>query len=223
MKKAAIPSGIAAFFCSGQRRDRTADTRIFSPVLYQLSYLSQKQATYRSQGTTQQERCRCCERGYSTRLKCWQAAQTRSIAILMNLLRTPHHIKYRRHKHVTFQSHKAFTQLTLHKSHAPQVADFGQFRQKTSGLPRREIARRDPRFWTSFLTPGSKLRRDKHRSYSAPTLTEVSHPFICHQHRRDRVEAGLPWDRFSASSRLVYLVGFCVLCLFVRGAAISIR
>lgn len=25
---------------SGQRRDRTADTRIFSPVLYQLSYLS---------------------------------------------------------------------------------------------------------------------------------------------------------------------------------------
>ena len=25
--------------CDGQRRDRTADTRIFSPVLYQLSYL----------------------------------------------------------------------------------------------------------------------------------------------------------------------------------------
>ena len=25
---------------SGQGRDRTADTRIFSPVLYQLSYLS---------------------------------------------------------------------------------------------------------------------------------------------------------------------------------------
>ena len=24
---------------NGQRRDRTADTRIFSPVLYQLSYL----------------------------------------------------------------------------------------------------------------------------------------------------------------------------------------
>ena len=26
---------------SGQGRDRTADTRIFSPVLYQLSYLSE--------------------------------------------------------------------------------------------------------------------------------------------------------------------------------------
>jgi len=35
---------------SGQRRDRTADTRIFSPVLYQLSYLSQKLATCHSTG-----------------------------------------------------------------------------------------------------------------------------------------------------------------------------
>ena len=25
---------------SGQRRDRTADTRIFNPLLYQLSYLA---------------------------------------------------------------------------------------------------------------------------------------------------------------------------------------
>src|SRR5688572_17558286 len=30
----------ARFSESGQGRDRTADTRIFSPVLYQLSYLS---------------------------------------------------------------------------------------------------------------------------------------------------------------------------------------
>jgi hypothetical protein len=27
-------------FGGGQRRDRTADTRIFSPLLYQLSYLA---------------------------------------------------------------------------------------------------------------------------------------------------------------------------------------
>ena len=26
--------------CGGQGRDRTADTRIFSPLLYQLSYLA---------------------------------------------------------------------------------------------------------------------------------------------------------------------------------------
>ena len=29
-----------AAFCSGQSRDRTGDLRIFSPSLYQLSYLS---------------------------------------------------------------------------------------------------------------------------------------------------------------------------------------
>ena len=31
----------------GQGRDRTADTRIFSPLLYQLSYLAQGRAIYR--------------------------------------------------------------------------------------------------------------------------------------------------------------------------------
>jgi hypothetical protein len=34
-----------AGFSSGQSRDRTGDTRIFSPVLYQLSYLSVGSAT----------------------------------------------------------------------------------------------------------------------------------------------------------------------------------
>ena len=35
------PQWLAAprLMSNGQRRDRTADTRIFSPVLYQLSYL----------------------------------------------------------------------------------------------------------------------------------------------------------------------------------------
>ena len=32
--------GFLAFFVSGQGRGRTADTRIFSPLLYQLSYLT---------------------------------------------------------------------------------------------------------------------------------------------------------------------------------------
>jgi hypothetical protein len=34
------PLGFGWYIGSGQGRDRTADTRIFSPVLYQLSYLS---------------------------------------------------------------------------------------------------------------------------------------------------------------------------------------
>ncbi len=34
---------------SGQGRDRTADTRIFSPVLYRLSYLSEKHSATRQQ------------------------------------------------------------------------------------------------------------------------------------------------------------------------------
>ena len=32
--------GFSGFFIGGQERDRTADTRIFSPLLYQLSYLA---------------------------------------------------------------------------------------------------------------------------------------------------------------------------------------
>src|SRR5262245_19861978 len=40
MKKDLIPCGIRSF-SSGQSRDRTGDLRIFSPSLYQLSYLSQ--------------------------------------------------------------------------------------------------------------------------------------------------------------------------------------
>ena len=37
-----MPKGLnlAAFMLSGQSRDRTGDLRIFSPSLYQLSYLS---------------------------------------------------------------------------------------------------------------------------------------------------------------------------------------
>ena len=39
--QAAVSDGDMRGLCkSGQRRDRTADTRIFSPVLYQLSYLA---------------------------------------------------------------------------------------------------------------------------------------------------------------------------------------
>ena len=43
MKKAPKPRGSRCFrgiFLSGQGRGRTADTGIFSPVLYQLSYLT---------------------------------------------------------------------------------------------------------------------------------------------------------------------------------------
>ena len=32
--------GFCGVFSGGQERDRTADTRIFSPLLYQLSYLA---------------------------------------------------------------------------------------------------------------------------------------------------------------------------------------
>ena len=34
------PSRFALFSVSGQARNRTADTRTFSPLLYQLSYLA---------------------------------------------------------------------------------------------------------------------------------------------------------------------------------------
>jgi hypothetical protein len=34
------PRDLRGFLVSGQGRDRTGDTRIFSPLLYQLSYLS---------------------------------------------------------------------------------------------------------------------------------------------------------------------------------------
>ena len=41
MRKAmAIETGFAVVLSGGQERDRTADTRIFSPLLYQLSYLA---------------------------------------------------------------------------------------------------------------------------------------------------------------------------------------
>jgi hypothetical protein len=43
---------------SGQGRDRTGDTRIFSPLLYQLSYLAGNEVTYPKLGAfhTQPER-----------------------------------------------------------------------------------------------------------------------------------------------------------------------
>ena len=36
----ARPAAGRRFYCHGQGRNRTADTRIFSPLLYQLSYLA---------------------------------------------------------------------------------------------------------------------------------------------------------------------------------------
>ena len=38
--KALILLGFVGVLSGGQERDRTADTRIFSPLLYQLSYLA---------------------------------------------------------------------------------------------------------------------------------------------------------------------------------------
>ena len=38
--KAFVCAGFIGFLDGGQERDRTADTRIFSPLLYQLSYLA---------------------------------------------------------------------------------------------------------------------------------------------------------------------------------------
>jgi hypothetical protein len=38
-KKPPTPCGIRGFNNGAQRRNRTADTRIFNPLLYQLSYL----------------------------------------------------------------------------------------------------------------------------------------------------------------------------------------
>ena len=38
-------------FCSGQGQNRTADTRIFSPLLYQLSYLAVLAPGSRATGT----------------------------------------------------------------------------------------------------------------------------------------------------------------------------
>ena len=39
-QKNPIFTGVFGVFLGGQERDRTADTRIFSPLLYQLSYLA---------------------------------------------------------------------------------------------------------------------------------------------------------------------------------------
>ena len=39
-RKALILLGFIGVLSGGQERDRTADTRIFSPLLYQLSYLA---------------------------------------------------------------------------------------------------------------------------------------------------------------------------------------
>ena len=47
-------------FLSGQSRDRTGDTRIFSPVLYQLSYLplrNQEESSYEVEGGLSMVRC----------------------------------------------------------------------------------------------------------------------------------------------------------------------
>jgi hypothetical protein len=41
---------------NGQRRDRTADTRIFSPVLYQLSYLPEARM-YECKDNLDKSRC----------------------------------------------------------------------------------------------------------------------------------------------------------------------
>jgi hypothetical protein len=38
--KATKKVALTCLNCGGQGRDRTADTRIFSPLLYQLSYLA---------------------------------------------------------------------------------------------------------------------------------------------------------------------------------------
>ena len=42
--------GNPIFGSGGQERDRTADTRIFSPLLYQLSYLAENKENGRSAG-----------------------------------------------------------------------------------------------------------------------------------------------------------------------------
>ena len=42
--------GFYGVFVGGQERDRTADTRIFSPLLYQLSYLAEKIEMVGAQG-----------------------------------------------------------------------------------------------------------------------------------------------------------------------------
>ena len=67
MEKPPIEPWITRFdggFSYGQGRNRTADTRIFSPLLYQLSYLAsraflRRSARNRSPGTHQFNRLPC--------------------------------------------------------------------------------------------------------------------------------------------------------------------
>ena len=48
--KKTVFTGVFWVFLGGQERDRTADTRIFSPLLYQLSYLAATLVNGRSRG-----------------------------------------------------------------------------------------------------------------------------------------------------------------------------
>ena len=49
-RKALILLGFSGVLGGGQERDRTADTRIFSPLLYQLSYLAMRLVNGRGAG-----------------------------------------------------------------------------------------------------------------------------------------------------------------------------